>query len=112
MIYNLKKALEKEKKKVNQLKTLYVKELESKSSLEQILKRCIEDIRQDIGTLSKNDGRKDLLSKQERSSLIEKLITDEKILTLIYDKTFYAGQKKIEIDPELLKDDSDVDDKI
>ena len=112
MIYNLKKALEKEKKKVNQLKTLYVKELETKSSLEQTLKRCIEDIRQDIGVLSKNDGRKDLLSRQERSTLVEKLITDEKILTLVYDKTFYAGQKKIEIDPELLKDDSDVDDRI
>ena len=109
VITNNKKALEAEKKKVTHLKSMYMKELENKSSLEQTLKKCIEDIRQDIGALTKNDGRKISLSKEERSKLIEKLIMDEKVLTLIYDKTFYGGQKKIDIDPELLRADSDIE---
>ena len=51
----------------------------------------------------------EILDKKERNSLVEKLINDERILTLIYDKTFYASNKKIEIPPELLRDDDDDD---
>jgi hypothetical protein len=31
---------------------------------------------------------------EAREQLLERLLSNEKILTLIYDKTFYSGQKK------------------
>lgn len=114
VISRLKSALQKEKKKVQQLKTLYIKELESKSSLEKVLRGCIEDVKDDIFAAQKERTRKlpmqnEALDKKERTNLVEKLINDERILTLIYDKTFYASNKKIEIPPELLRDDEDDD---
>lgn len=106
--------MQREKRKVQQLKTLYIKELESKSALEKVLRGCIEDIKDDIFTLQKEKTAKKssaqnqaLFDKNDRAALVEKLINDERILTLIYDKTFYASNKKIEIPPELLRDDED-----
>jgi len=114
VITKLKSALQREKRKVQQLKTLYIKELESKSILEKVLRGCIEDVKEDIFTVQKDKGsskkpnlQNELLDKKERNNLVEKLINDERILTLIYDKTFYASNKKIEIPPELLRDDDD-----
>jgi len=111
-INTLKSLLTREKKKVQQLKILYIKELEGKSIFEQILRKCIEDIKDDIlavqkDRLNKKGSKFEYLDKAERATLIEKLINDERILTLIYDKTFYGSSKKIEIPPELLMDDDD-----
>lgn len=105
--------MQREKRKVQQLKTLYIKELESKSVLEKVLRGCIEDIKDDIfsmqkdKTIKKSNAQNDAFNKNERAALVEKLINDERILTLIYDKTFYASNKKIEIPPELLRDDDE-----
>jgi DNA repair exonuclease SbcCD ATPase subunit len=116
IITKLKSSLQREKRKVQQLKTLYIKELESKSTLEKVLRGCIEDIKDDIFTMQKDKtttkkfgAQNELLDKKDRNGLVEKLINDERILTLIYDKTFYASNKKIEIPPELLRDDEDDD---
>jgi len=117
IINRLKATLAKEKRKVQQLKALYIKELESKSVLEKVLRNCIQDIKEDIFTAQKErtSTRKlpmqnQELDKRERNALVEKLINDERILTLIYDKTFYASNKKIEIPPELLRDDDEEED--
>jgi len=114
VINKLKNALQREKRKVQQLKSLYIKELESKSILEKVLRGCVEDVKDDIFAMQKErtTSRKlprqnEALDKQDRTNLVEKLINDERILTLIYDKTFYASNKKIEIPPELLRDDDD-----
>ncbi len=114
MINKLKLAYQKEKRKVQQLKTLYVKELESKSQLEKVIRACIDDMKEDMVAAQKAQSRRqpaqgDILDKAEREKLIESMINDERILTLIYDKTFYTGNKKVEIPPELLKDDDDDD---
>jgi len=113
VINKLKAAYQKEKRKVQQLKTMYIKEMESKAQLEKVIGMCIEDIKEELNLTQKERSRRqpaqDSLDRNERASLIEKMINDERILTLIYDKTFYAGNKKIEIPPELLKDDEDDD---
>jgi len=113
-INTLKKIIEKDRKKIKQLKALYVKELESKSIYEQVLRKCIEDVKEDILALqkekfSKRGSKTEHLDKNAKGPLIDKLINDERILTLIYDKTFYGSNKKIEIPPELLIDDDDED---
>jgi len=114
VINKLKAAYQKEKRKVQQLKTMYIKEMESKSQLEKVIRSCIEDMKEELNATQKERSRRqpaqsDSPDRNERATLIEKMINDERILTLIYDKTFYAGNKKIEIPPELLKDDEDDD---
>jgi len=112
VINNLKSAVIKEKKKMHKLKTLYIKELESKSEFENILKKCVEDVKDEITEIQKHSKKSmnsESLEKSDRARFVEKLIADEKILTLIYDKTFYGQTKRIEIPPELLKEDSDDD---
>lgn len=108
-------ALQREKRKVQQLKSLYIKELESKSTLEKILRQCIEDVKDDIFVMQKERTatskkftlQNEILNKKERADLVEKLINDERVLTMLYDKTFYASNKKIEIPQELLEEDDD-----
>ena len=106
------------KKKLQKVKTLYIKELETKTQFENVMKKCIEDIKEEIFDIQKNGAEyktarsnPDAFNKTDRARLIEKLISDEKILTLIYDKTFYGQSKKIVIPPELLRDDSDEESK-
>jgi hypothetical protein len=36
------------------------------------------------------------LGTEARERLLEKLLSNEKILTLIYDKTFYSGAKQVQ----------------
>ena len=120
IVNKFRTALQREKRKVQQLKALYIKELESKSTLEKVLRSCIEDVKDDIfamqkektTTLKKYPLQNEILNKKERADLVEKLINDERVLTMLYDKTFYASNKKIEIPQELLQEDEDEDDEI
>lgn len=48
MIEQLRKLIDLEKKNCFQIKTLYSKEMETKKDLESILKRSIEDVREEI----------------------------------------------------------------
>lgn len=36
------------------------------------------------------------MSMEVREKLLEKLLANEKILTLIYDKTFYSGNRQVQ----------------
>jgi len=107
--------MEKEKKHLKHLKALYIKELEGKSIFEEILKKYIEEVKEQSLSVqnekfTKKRSKNEYLDKNERAILIDKLINDEKILSLIYDKTFYGSNKKIEIPSELLNDDDDDED--
>lgn len=100
------------------LKALYLKEVESKSELELIIRKNVEKIKHTIKPQSKSHGgggggvviagsikRPDTggrtletFTKEMREGLIEQLLNDEKILTLIYDKTFYPDFKGIVVE--------------
>jgi len=62
------------------------------------MKKCIEDIKDDIILLKSIQIQQDLkLSEQEKlenDKSLENLLNNEKILTLIYDKAFYNDNKK------------------
>ncbi len=111
----MKTFLEKEKKRVQQLKKLYVKELEYKSVYEQILRKCIEDVKDGILKAQREKGQLKTLTKPgentekaEKISLLEKLINEERILTLIYDNAFHSNSKKIEIPKEVLDEEDNM----
>ena len=42
---------------------------------------------------SKKKRAEDELNQQAREKLLEELLANERILTLIYDKTFYSGAR-------------------
>jgi len=79
------------------LKSLYVKELEQKTELEKILRKCVDDIKEEIIQLKgenrirmkRNKDQENDYETDERDKIIERLLNNEKILTLVYDKTFY-----------------------
>ena len=98
IIKTLQNTLKKEQKRVRELKTLYVKEIESKNEMERILRKCIDDIKDEMLKIKaesrlanlKHQGKENIFSKEQRESLVEKLLNNEKVLTIIYDKTFYG----------------------
>ncbi|KRX09478.1 hypothetical protein PPERSA_00757 [Pseudocohnilembus persalinus] len=103
-IKKVQQLLRKEQKNARELKSLYVQQLESKNSLEKILRKCIEDIKEQILQFKGNNRAiiKDYETeemKENRDKIIERLINDEKILTLIYDHTFYSETKNIDTQP-------------
>lgn len=94
----MQNTLRKEQKRVRELKSLYVKEIELKSEMEKILRKCIDDIKDEMLKIKaenrlanlKANGKESTFSKEQRENLIEKLLNNEKVLTIIYDKTFYC----------------------
>ncbi|CAK88388.1 unnamed protein product (macronuclear) [Paramecium tetraurelia] len=103
-IKSLQSTLKKEQKRVRDLKQLYIKEMQSKSELEVILRKCIDDIKEEIIQIkgearifNKNNKNKlDQLEKEDRDKLIQTLLDNEKIVTLIHDQIFYANKKKVD----------------
>ena len=97
-IKTLQNTLRKEQKRVRELKSLYIKEIESKNEMEKILRKCIDDIKDEMLKIKaesrlaslKQNSKENTFAKEQRESLIEKLLNNEKVLTIIYDKTFYS----------------------
>ncbi|CAD8144113.1 unnamed protein product [Paramecium pentaurelia] len=105
-IKSLQSTLKKEQKRVRELKQLYIKEMQSKSELEVILRKCIDDIKEEIIQIKgearifnkNNKNKQDNLDKEDRDKLIQTLLDNEKIVTLIHDQIFYANKKKVDVD--------------
>ena len=91
--------------KLREIKTLYAKELEQKTHLEQLLRQCVDDVKAEInkkrsenkvlyynnrapGSRQRSRSQADDLTVQEREKIIEVLLSQERVLTLLYDKTF------------------------
>ena len=110
LIYRLKKIMEAEKKALRQVKTLCSKEIEQKNFLEKILRQCVDDVKNEIQK-KKTEGKVQYyskpqasgfrqnknvkgelddrnLTKAEREKILEVLMSQERVLTLLYDKTF------------------------
>lgn len=74
------------------------------------MRKLVEDTREAIIGAEKEKTafkrRNEEMSVEAREKLLEKLLSNEKILTLIYDKTFYSGNRQVqdmEIPSELKK---------
>lgn len=79
-----------------------MKEVGSKSELEKIVRKLVDDIRESIVEVERERTRRkrteDEFGQQAREKLLEQLLSNEKILTLIYDKTFYSGVRSPGLD--------------
>ncbi|CAD8202570.1 unnamed protein product [Paramecium octaurelia] len=92
-------TLKKEQKRQREIKQLYIKELSAKTELYNVLRQCIEDIKEEIiqvrsdeRTLKKNKNQSNeevKLEKEDREKLIENLLKHERVIEVISDKIFY-----------------------
>ncbi|CAD8195975.1 unnamed protein product [Paramecium octaurelia] len=92
-------TLKKEQKRLRDIKQLYTKELQAKTELYNILRQCIEDIKEEIiqvrsdeRTLKKNKNlsiEEVKMEKEDREKLIENLLKHERVIEVISDKIFY-----------------------
>ncbi|CAG9328237.1 unnamed protein product [Blepharisma stoltei] len=85
VIARLKKLLEIERKNLRAARTAYTREIESKTEVEMILRKCIENVRNEI---IKKRGMYKKSEAEEREMVVEHLLNSEEVLTSIYDKAF------------------------
>ena len=103
LITKFKKRLEEERRLLRMMKTMSATEIETKNYLEKILRQCVDDVKGEIAKKRSENksnyyargkkGKIELkeeqnLTVQEREKIIEVLLSQERVLTLLYDKTF------------------------
>ena len=103
LITKFKKRLEEERRLLRMMKTMSATEIETKNYLEKILRQCVDDVKGEIAKKRSENksnyyargkkGKMELkeeqnLTVQEREKIIEVLLSQERVLTLLYDKTF------------------------
>ena len=91
IVAKLKRMLEIEKKNLMDARTALSTELEGKTELENLLRQCVEDVKAEITRRrveQKASVREPEISPQDREKIIEVLLSQERVLTLLYDKTF------------------------
>jgi len=102
IISQLKKRINIEQANIRQVKTMYTKEIETRLELEQLLRKCVDDVKAEINakraenrvlmhssSLKKRGGVDNAgLTQEDREKIIEVLLSQERVLTLLYDKTF------------------------
>ena len=103
LITKFKKRLEEERRLLRMMKTMSATEIKTKNYLEKILRQCVDDVKGEIAKKRSENksnyyargkkGKIELkeeqnLTVQEREKIIEVLLSQERVLTLLYDKTF------------------------
>jgi len=105
VIKRLKKLLDVERQSIKDLRAQHAAELEGKSELELFLRQCIEDTKKEIAmrrnrerglphavsensrTLSSQVSTEDF-DEKEREHVMELLLSQERVISLLYSKTF------------------------
>lgn len=98
IIKRLKRLLEIERRNLRQVRTAHVQELAQRTELEAFLRQCIEDVKAEINrrrsemtaVLASDSNSAGLLefSAADRERVMELLLSQERVINLLYDKTF------------------------
>ena len=89
IINKLKRMTELEQKNTRAARTAYARELEARNELENLMRQCVDDVKTHINK-KRSEQRMVLNEKpvEDLEKLIEILLSQERVLTLLYDKTF------------------------
>ena len=108
----LRRLLAEERKSLQQVRQNYALELSARTELELLLRRCVEDVRKEIARrkieasamagsdlvklYSRNPGAipVDDFLQEDRERAIELLLSQERVITLLYAKTFPVVNKQ------------------
>ena len=97
MIRRLKKLLDSERKNIKALRTTYANELDNRTQLEEILRQCIDDTKQEIARRQAFQSGATVENQQikvsdfdiaDRERVMELLLSQERVISLLYTKTF------------------------
>merc|ERR1712166_1532577 len=98
IIKRLKRLLEIERRNLRTVRTAHVSELANRTELEAFLRQCIEDVKVEINrrraemntVLTIDNQAAGLLefSAADRERVMELLLSQERVINLLYDKTF------------------------
>jgi hypothetical protein len=89
IINKLKRLHDIENKNLRAARTAYARELQKKSELERILRESVEDVKIEINRRRTEMRIRDGPSlPEEIEKIIDVLLSQERVLTLLYDKTF------------------------
>merc|ERR1712166_796226 len=99
IIKRLKRLLEIERRNLRTVRTAHVSELANRTELEAFLRQCIDDVKVEIGR-RRNEMNTVLGSEHEATALLEFSAADrERVINLLYDKTFPARRPTAQIAP-------------
>ena len=91
VIRKLKRTLELERKNARTVREKYAQEMESRSELEAFLRSAVEDVRNQLKSIQpKATITIDDFTTEDREQAIALLLSQEKVLSLLYGKTFPA----------------------
>lgn len=88
IISRLNKQIDVVRKGLKKVRNDYAAELQYKTEIEQILRDSVEEVKSEIQTTRRNHKDSIQLTTQEREKIIEKMLSQERVLTILYDKTF------------------------
>lgn len=91
-VLRLQKILEVERKKLRGVRNSYAKEIASRTELENMLRKTVTDVKDEIKESRTRNTRRGLqeieLTVQDRERIIETLLSQETVLSLLYEKAF------------------------
>lgn len=103
IIKRLKKLLDTERKNLQKVRNAYSSDLKTRTQLEVLLRQCVEDVRANIirhrqhaGSLTQGSTtsssydalEENEFDEQDREKLLEILLSQERVVSLLYKKTF------------------------
>ena len=122
VVARLKRLLDVERRNLRAVRAAHSKDLQSRSELETLLRACVEDVRKEVaavranaasptrgapvGSPTRGVGVEDLGPK-ERERVLELLLSQERVVSLLYERTFPAPPSEI---PNVLPEDDKVAD--
>lgn len=97
IIKRLKRLLEVERRNLRQVRASYATDMQQKTELEVFLKQCIDDVKANISVRKRRDPIKKFdnspielkeFQTQDREKVMELLLSQERVISLLYSKTF------------------------
>lgn len=106
VIARMKRLLEVERRNLRAVRAAHAKDLQSRTELESLLRACVGDVRKEIasqraaaaaaspkggsggGGSALGHGEAEELSARERERVLELLLSQERVVSLLYERTF------------------------
>lgn len=98
IISRLNRQIEVVRKGLKKVRNDYATEIQCKTEIEQILRECVEEVKSEIQTTRRNQKDSAALTVQERERIVEKMLSQERVLSVLYDKTFPSNPIAIDQD--------------
>mmetsp|Transcript_7837 Transcript_7837/g.15299 ORF Transcript_7837/g.15299 Transcript_7837/m.15299 type:complete len:376 (+) Transcript_7837:335-1462(+) len=95
VIARLKRQVEAEQTKIKKIRAQYRAEISARNELQTILKMCVMDVRQAAnleGSEGSLESKRQNLALEERIQIIERLMSNDKVVYLLYERMF-PGRK-------------------